>query len=344
MVAVADDAGGDGLIYTSANSGNTWVPNPAPSARWDCVAASANGRMLAASGDAGVYTSVDFGTTWVWRTNLWFRSLASSADGTRLVAGGYGTYISSDSGATWTWATNGGYCVASSADGSKLAMAYFAYPGYVVGGIFASTNAGLAWRQTSAPLDTSTGWNSLTSSADGMKLAATIGFTDWPTGPGPIYASSDGGYTWEPTRSPVSPWHSIACSSDGIKLVATAGGAILTSTNLGAAWATNNVPSSIWSSVASSADGALLVAVVNGGGIWTSRATPAPLLSITPSDGNVVVCWTAPSLDFVLQVNSDSSTTNWTDVKNIPTLNFTNLQYQVVDPATNGSRFYRLKH
>src|SRR6185436_19566934 len=77
-------------------------------------------------------------------------SVASSADGSKLVAGieGGGIYSSSDGGVTWTpsgasianWTS-----VASSADGSKLAAVA---PG---GGIYLSTNFGATWDLSSAP-------------------------------------------------------------------------------------------------------------------------------------------------------------------------------------------------
>ena len=83
-----------------------------------------------------------------------------------------------------------------------------------------------------------------------------------------------------------------------------------------------------------------VVAVVNGGGIYTSQSTPAPLLSITSSSGEAIISWTIPSTSFVLQQNSDLTSTNWTNVPAIPTL--TNLRYQVTLSSPNGHDFYRL--
>jgi hypothetical protein len=54
LVAVADYAS----IYTSTNSGATWISNSAPSMYWQSVASSADGsRMAAVAWDGGVYTS-----------------------------------------------------------------------------------------------------------------------------------------------------------------------------------------------------------------------------------------------------------------------------------------------
>jgi hypothetical protein len=49
-----------------------------------------------------------------------------------------------------------------------------------------------------------------------------------------------------------------------------------------------------------------------------------------------------PSADFVLQQNSDLTTTNWTDVVIPPALNLTNLQYQLTVPLTGSQQYYRL--
>jgi hypothetical protein len=343
--AGADTFPGDGLLYTSSDSGETWLPSNVATGRWDSVVLSADGLKLVASVYNKIYFSSDFGTNWALSTNLLsFRSLASSGDGTRLVAGGGGTYISADSGATWNWVTFGGYCVASSADGLRLVMAYFAYPGHLEGGIFISTNAGAAWIPTSAPLDLTTGWNSLVSSADGKKLAATIGYTDWPTGPGPLYLSHDGGATWLPSSSPTSHWFSIASSADGTRLIASGQEGLFTSTDSGSTWVTNWPPGLTRTSVASSADGSKLAAAIEGGRIYIAQSVPTPTLNLTRSDSGVLVSWTVPSLDFKLQTSSDLDSPNWANVTNTVRLNLTNLQNEVVVSISNTNQFYRLKY
>jgi hypothetical protein len=262
-----------------------------------------------------------------------------------LLVAGNGLYRSTNFGATWTPLPVGAWVIASSADGTKLVSAYFNHNGFPMGCICTSTNSGDAWTQTSAPLYSWTGWTALASSADGTRLAATIGYTSFPTGPGPIYISPDGGGTWQASSSPTSHWTSVACSADGVRLVATMMfGGIYTSTDSGTTWVSNDVPVASWSAVASSADGTRLVAVVDGGGIWTTQSTPAPRLDIAPSGTNVVLAWTVPSADFLLQENPNFNTAKWADVATLPALNFTNLQYQVTLPPPAGTRFYRLKH
>jgi hypothetical protein len=88
-----------------------------------------------------------------------------------------------------------------------------------------------------------------------------------------------------------------------------------------------------------------LAAAVNGqgGGIWTRQATPAPSLNVTLESGNVLLSWIMPSMNFVLQEVSDLTTTNWTDVTNMPALNLTNLQNEVILPLPGSNNFYRLK-
>jgi hypothetical protein len=230
-------------------------------------------------------------------------SIASSADGTRLVAlasanGGAPIYASSDSGTTWASLANAPNelwsCIASSADGSKLVAGTFTSRVYV------SINFGTTWAQTSAP---SNYWVSVGSSADGTELmAACVG----GTGIGGFYTSGDSGTTWSNTLTWGSlGWASFACSADGTKWVGAWTpinpnnvdfGSIFVSTNSGYTWRTSGAPKGpIWGSVASSADGTKLAAAVGdphgsaaNGPIYTSTnsgATWRP--SIMPN----LECW-----------------------------------------------------
>jgi len=336
----------DGPIYISTNSGATWEQTSAPVTNWSSVASSADGTKLAAVGYSGVFTSADSGANWTAISGVSGRRIACSADGTKLLVAGNGLYRSTNFGATWTPLSGGGnWVIASSADGTKLVSAYFNHNGFPMGCICISTNSGATWTQTSAPLFSWTGWTALASSADGTKLAATIGYTSFPTGPGPIYVSPDGGGTWQASGSPTSHWTSVACSADGVRLVATMTfGGIYTSTDSGATWVSNDVPVASWSAVACSADGTKLVAVVDGGGIWISQSIPAPLLTLRASGGVGVLAWTVPSMNFILQQNADLSAPNWTEVTNAGSLNLTNLQYEVgVSLLQNSNSFFRLR-
>jgi uncharacterized repeat protein (TIGR03803 family) len=215
-------------------------------------------------------------------------AIASSADGTKLVAVAYdlGTggiytggpiYTSTNSGATWIsnslpvgqWES-----VACSADGTELVVAGGG-GGHALGPIYLSTNSGAIWTPTSAP---SNNWYSVASSADGTKLAAVDG------GGQRIYTSPDSGNTWTNTSAPSNYWYSVASSADGTKLVAVAGlyshiGPIYTSTNSGATWSSNSAPHLLWTHVSSSADGITMMAVAGGTGsdgpIYTSTNSGA---------------------------------------------------------------------
>jgi len=78
-------------------SAQTWTLTTAPSSSWQAVASSADGtRLVAVVFNGGIYTSADSGATWVQNTsapvNRW-ASVASSADGLSLAAAIYGGQI-----------------------------------------------------------------------------------------------------------------------------------------------------------------------------------------------------------------------------------------------------------
>jgi hypothetical protein len=222
-------------------------------------------------------------------SGLYWGGIASSDDGTKLVAvQQFGDiYTSTNSGATWTNETTGTsasdhdwYHIASSADGTKLAAVAHG------GDIWTSTDSGASWaNRTTATSASGLGWSSITSSSDGTKLAAVsndfLGGTS-----GDIWTSSDAGVTWTNETAATSAhdldWVDIASSDDGTKLAATETnyfgiGDIWTSTDGGHTWTNDTASTSLSgqriASIASSADGTKLVANVhahNTGDIWTS--------------------------------------------------------------------------
>jgi hypothetical protein len=186
-----------------------------------------------------------------------WRALASSADGSKLVAADADgrIYTSTDSGASWTARESGNrnwYAMASSADGSKLVAAVS------FGRIYTSSDSGVNWTAR----ESSRNWYEVASSDDGSKLVAVVRG-------GYIYTSTDGGASWTERHSP-QRWQSVASSADGTKLVAAVEGEqIHTSTDSGVTW-TARESHRVWNAVASSADGSKLVAVVFNGPIYTS--------------------------------------------------------------------------
>jgi hypothetical protein len=159
-----------------------------------------------------------------------------------------------------------------------------------------------------------------------------------------IYVSTNGGASWASNSFPAQNLFTLACSADGTKVVAGCfPGSIYTSTDSGTTWISNSAPSKSWISVVCSADGNRLAAVAAaGGGIYTQQTTPTPMLRLLPSGGSLLLSWTVPSMNFVLQKSSELTGTNWTDVTAARTLNYENLQYQVSVPITSEAMFYRL--
>ena len=82
--------GGTGSIYTSTNSGTTWLSNNVAISKWFSVASSADGTTLTAVVFGGrIYGSTNSGANWNQMSSSiqnW-QTVASSADGNKLEAG-----------------------------------------------------------------------------------------------------------------------------------------------------------------------------------------------------------------------------------------------------------------
>lgn len=335
-------------IYISTNAGATWAATGTPSNLWTSIAASADGSMLVALTarwqDGLIYRSTNSGVDWIQTSEpaLNTGGVACSADGREVVAVVQpgGIYHSLDSGATWavTSAPNTNYwtSIACSADGTKVAAASanYAIPPFlfVLGAIYLSSDSGETWNKAS----TTEGniWGSIACSADGTRMIAADGS---------VYLSEDSGTTWTNTGVPGS---CVASSADGTRLAAAGyPGLICFSRDSGATWTATGAASSYWHAITSSADGnAWLALDAKSNLVCKSQSTPAPLFGTAPTNGNLVLSWTVPSIGFVLQQNSDLTSSNWMDVTALPVLDLTNLQYQYVVSPTNGQGFYRLTH
>jgi photosystem II stability/assembly factor-like uncharacterized protein len=350
-------------IYTSSDSGTNWSPTSAPTNNWTFLASSSDGTKLLAAPYVGqLYVSSNSGVGWTAAapSNYW-SSVASSAEGTKLAAASSSDlsgsnltgriYISGDSGADWeptsapadVWTS-----IASSADGSRLvAVAAETLPSTSATGsgrIHLSADSGVSWKLTSAP---SNNWVRVASSADGNKLVAVA--SNGAGGDGLIYTSYDSGISWSRAAVPTNNWFSVTSSADGTRLVALGDGGPYISTDSGATWNFVESPAgAYWSAVASSADGNSVVAV--GGPISILRwplppvpAPPSPRLSVDRSGTQVGLSWLLPSTRFVLQQSFDLTSSNWVDVTNQPTFNFTNLHNQLTLPKVPARAFYRLR-
>lgn len=93
------------------------------------------------------------------------------------------------------------------------------------------------------------------------------------------------------------------------------------------------------------------VTIQGGTNIFAADTLAGPLfevsfspaaLGVALSGTNLILSWPSPPGDFVLQQNSDLTTTNWLNVTNTPAT--TNFQNQVILPAAPGSGFYRLEY
>lgn len=246
----------------------SWMITGAPSEDWTSVASSADGSKLIAVCSGGrIYTSTNSGADWN-------TSSAPSLDWSSVACSqdARNVVVVSGSGSIYTSTNSGENWIGASAPSSNwVAVACSADGADVVavvryGFIYRSTDFGNSWTMTSAPNER---WTSIASSADGIHLVATAG-------PGFIYTSSDKGVTWMQSTAPVEFWFSVASSADGTNLLAVAAwdeiyaGGIYRSKDNGATWTVIDAPPAEWTSAACSADGVSLVAEAYTGLLYTS--------------------------------------------------------------------------
>jgi len=254
------------LTVVAPSLGQNWVLASAPSTNWSCV--------------------------------------ASSADGTKLVAAVNGglIYISTNSGGAWmptSAPTNAWTCVASSADGTRLVAAASWYRGD--GFVYTSRDSGSTWSSADA---SQAYWASVASSADGSKLAAAGDV---------VHVSTDSGGTWTylgPTGIPTSAtFPLISSTADGTTLAVVevrAGSSqiFITSSSV---WAPQVAESPAFesgacTSVAMSVDGARVAATVDA--VNPSGPDPTNCASILYDLSN----------SGATQITNCTPVTNWTSV------------------------------
>ena len=127
-------------------------------------------KLVAAASGSYIYTSTDSGETWVQRTSagtLQWSGLACSADGSVIIASPAGQLLrlSTDGGANWTTISAAGslvwYGVGCSANGQTLAACSTTF-------VWLSTDRGVTWTQQTA-LGSRT-WENIACSSDGTKI------------------------------------------------------------------------------------------------------------------------------------------------------------------------------
>lgn len=230
----------------------------------------------------------------------WWGGVASSSDGSKLLAGSdCGTIVvSTNYGADWTFAfpDNCNYDwsgVGMSPDGTKMIA------GSRYGELFASTDSGATWTERLG--GPSNAWVSkFVFSGDGSKV---VGVNRPSSSTGYIYKSSDLGASWTQLASAGNrKWGGVAISSDGTKLAATdsaVGGYIYTSTDSGSTWTAHTTGPTKMFSIVGSADGTKLV-VANYGLMYMSNDSGSTWTQITSAgthffyslamsaDGNII--------------------------------------------------------
>jgi uncharacterized repeat protein (TIGR02543 family) len=279
-----------------------------------------------------------------------WHALATSADGTKVVAAIYGgkIYTSSDSGANWTERTN-------STNRDWLAVAitqssnviYGAYrTGDNSGGVAVSTDFGATWSVTSAPSDCA--YQGIATSGTSNVSAACTG-----TNSGIWYNTNNGSGTWtRATGTSGLNWTDLESSSDGSKLIASAWASGIYMADNGTFSYTNKVNATLsaysWSGIAINSNGSRLIALSRGGGpggrVYTSTdsgsnwavndgAGAGDWMSASISaNGNtlVAVAFGAPS-KIAISTNSGST---WVQQTGTEDRNFIE-----VAMSDNGSRF-----
>jgi photosystem II stability/assembly factor-like uncharacterized protein len=176
-------------------------------------------------------------------------------------------------------------------------------------------------------------------SADGHTLLAGAG-----TPNGPLYVSNDGGTNWNQTSAPIANWIAVASSGSGKKLAAAAnGGGIYLSGDFGATWTLSSAPAASWQAIASSEDGSRLAAAVYGGGIYTTELATGPKLSILRVGNKMMLSWATSAGSYALQQKTNLASGDWMTMTNQPTLNSTNLRYELLVEPTEAAAFFRLR-
>ena len=207
--------------------------------------------------------------------------MASSSDGTYLIAGVFDGHLlySSDGGTSWSTSnapTIAWYGVASRGDG-RVAIAQV----YSNGGLYISSDFGATWSLISSAPQLS--WNGISSSADGSTWIASS------NQPNAIYRSVDGGLHWSILSSAPSPgyWSGVSCNSDCSVIYASdGGGRIYKSTDSAASWFALPVSSLSWTSIFCSADGTRVATVAFGSGIYLSTDSGASFSATSAASNN----------------------------------------------------------
>jgi hypothetical protein len=202
-------------MFVSTDQGATWAKTGFPSTNFSSlysVACSADGTKVV----TGLpYNSIFYSTNggincYTSSIPNVAASLASSADGSRMIAGMVdpggndgGVYFSGDFGATWTVTSAphrniGSVCTSS--DGKWI--------GALGSATYISSNFGVTW---------------VTNNFTGNTIACSANGTNWIIASDHIYTSTDAGVTWQ-TNLATAQWLGGTVSADGDEMVAVGSG------------------------------------------------------------------------------------------------------------------------
>ncbi len=244
-------------------AGAAWQSHD-PHALWLSVASSANGMRLLAGAYGYVYTSGDGGSSWTAHTDMVgaWYSVASSADGEMLLAVDVMGNIQFSRNGGASWNVRTHQPASSRGTVACSADGRNIVVVFQDGSIDRSSDGGDTWTQTTSAQY----WRGVAASESGSRLVAV-------TGDGEIYISEDYGASWSLSESIGKDLHGAASSGDGSRLIVVArsrsGQQMYTSADHGATWSPRG-PGSSWTSVSSSFDGMRLAASDGAGKIWTS--------------------------------------------------------------------------
>lgn len=242
-----------------------WTANPTFSVTYDPNSADAGTAPIdSATYEAGASLVLSLNTGTLARSGYVFTGWNLSSDGTGssyvqgetfTMGGGNVTFYAKwNALAARRWLT-----VDSSSDGKYIIAGTFGDRLYL------SKDYGATWTDHVS----SRNWASVAISDDGMQIAGALIGSPWE-----VYASTDGGVTWESKIQLASDVWALDIAGNG-SVLAAAGGAITgdqihISRNMGSAWNTYG-PTEPWGSFAINSDGTKLAAASNlGGTIYTS--------------------------------------------------------------------------
>jgi hypothetical protein len=273
--------------------------------------------------------------------NVRWGTVATSADGTRIVAAGNpgGVYVSTNSGLSWVQTSVGvslWKAAVCSTNGNVMAVAAPydpAQPFYPVYGVHISTNGGVTW--TKANVTDNYSWRALAMNDSGSFINAGVDG-------GGVWQNSPNNLPWQyAVNVPViAPWTSLSSDDVGNEYrFATADGRIYYyNYTFGSVFLETTLPASTWTGVASSASGARAVAATAGGNIYRDDVGGWRLLIGLNTGLNSITASADLSKVAVCDANnvylSTDGGTNWA------ALNPPNVGWTSVALSRDGTRLY----